>query len=68
MAKLMVAIDRYVLRAILLRMVSSMVDILAGADAPAETVTRLRRSMTLAIEEAVRELPPAPMEVDRRRL
>lgn len=59
MAKVTVSIDRYVLRGILLRMVSSMVDMLAGADAPAETVTRLRRTMTLAVEEAVRELPPA---------
>lgn len=58
MAKMMVSIDRYVLRGILLRMVSSMVDMLAGAGAPAQTVNRLRHTMTLAVEEAVREVPP----------
>lgn len=63
MAKVTVSIDRYVLRGILLRTVSSMVDMLAGADAPVETVTRLRRTMTAAVEDAVKELPAA--EKDR---
>lgn len=57
MAKVLVSIDRYVLRGIMLRMVSSMVDMLAGAGAPAETVANLRRTMTSAVEEAVREVP-----------
>lgn len=64
MAKVMVSIDRYVLRGILLRMVSSMVDMLAGAGVPAETVASVRRTMTVAVEEAVREVPPAA-ESDR---
>ena len=57
MSKMMVPIDRYVLRAALLRMVATMVDMLAGHGAPAETVAILRRTMTLAVEEAVREVP-----------
>ena len=57
MAKVMVPDDRYVLRGILMRMVASMVDMVAGSGAPAETVTLLRRTMTLAVEEAVREVP-----------
>lgn len=57
MAKVMVSIDRYVLRGILLRMVSSMVDMLAGAGVPAETVARVRRTMTVAIEEALQDMP-----------
>ena len=39
MAKVMVPLDRYVLRGLLLRMVASMVDMVAGSGAPAETVT-----------------------------
>lgn len=57
MSKMMVPIDRYVLRALMLRMVATMVDMLAGHGAPAETVLQLRRTMTLAVEEAVREVP-----------
>lgn len=57
MSKLMVPVDRYVLRAALLRMVATMVDIMAGHDVPAETVANLRQTMTLAVEEAMRHLP-----------
>ena len=57
MGKSMVPVDRYVLRAALLRMVATMVDMVAGHGAPADTMLQLRRTMTLAVEEAVREVP-----------
>ena len=57
MGKTLVPVDRYVLRATLLRMVATMVDMVAGHGVPAETVTTLRRTMTLAVEDAVREMP-----------